>query len=415
MEDISQTLSRTLQKNLQEKKAQQCSCNRQDQVRYYCAQENCEKHKNDIFFCDQCFESIMEEPRKHTLFPIMRMQSVMDNGLVQLIERERKMYECVSRQGNNALIAYLEQQKPANAPLNQLETIHTDFTHYLSLYQQSLQQQDFRKLQEFNQRQPYFAQQIEKGQQMADSIANEEFIYEKYSDRIQKCLIPLNDSVLAQSVIEMKLKLGKQLVQEEEEKMHRPIGPDQILEEMNDMKHSVNQLKAQIHAFICLFGGLEGASQLIKRILNSQQSINLLNESLQREEYKSEQYAEPPIHSLYEKPIQQYNMASITQGQPETPYPPFVEQKMESFLEEWNRLSREIAVQEHQKHGVSYLFTQEKLEQVKQQYDQNKVTPGREPALTELVNMRGWKWSLEELNAKADIYKQVNEAEFEGL
>jgi len=66
------------------------------------------------------------------------------------------MYESFSKQGNNALIKYLELQQQPDSQ-NQLETIHSDFEHYLSLYQQHLKHFDFRKLQELNQRQPYFA------------------------------------------------------------------------------------------------------------------------------------------------------------------------------------------------------------------------------------------------------------------
>ncbi|TNV81775.1 hypothetical protein FGO68_gene627 [Halteria grandinella] len=46
----------------------ECRCKRGQPLKYYCAQDNCQIHKDDIFSCELCIEDLMKRKEPHINF-----------------------------------------------------------------------------------------------------------------------------------------------------------------------------------------------------------------------------------------------------------------------------------------------------------------------------------------------------------
>ena len=91
-----------------------CACNRGLKVRFYCTRNNCEEHKDNIFFCDECFEEIMNQIVAHPCSQIHKLRDSLIPKWMALIEKENQLYSQFSAMYNKEklVIEYLEQHMP---------------------------------------------------------------------------------------------------------------------------------------------------------------------------------------------------------------------------------------------------------------------------------------------------------------
>lgn len=68
----------------------------------------------------------------------------------------------------------------------------------------------------------------------------------------------------------MKVKLGKMNVSAASNMTKVIYGQQELVEAANNLKHVVGKQEAQLNAFTSLFGGLEGASEIVKICFNNQ-------------------------------------------------------------------------------------------------------------------------------------------------
>ncbi|TNV81279.1 hypothetical protein FGO68_gene1586 [Halteria grandinella] len=251
MVDKPLNLKSTLSNKIQEQQAP-CSCGRGEQVRYYCAQDTCPAHRDDIFFCDDCFSDLMMKREPHFFLQIPHLLEDLKGKWMPLIEKEGHLYAQVSGWYNSQkeVIEWLERQAERQAGVSgrfirkdmlSFDQFHEEFRHQISQYEEHIQTFNAPRLMALNQKRIQLNEVIDRDYQYLTELGKPEYVFDNYKSCIQNCPIPTDpeQASLRESVLSMKVKLGKSNIEKASSMVRRQYTSEELIEEMNNLKHIV--------------------------------------------------------------------------------------------------------------------------------------------------------------------------------
>ncbi|TNV81896.1 hypothetical protein FGO68_gene15470 [Halteria grandinella] len=289
--------------NIIQEKQQPCPCNRGLLVRYYCAQENCAQHRDNIFFCDTCFSEIMKKRVPHFILQITDLLDELKNKWMALIEKEGKLYSTVSAKFNPLRNVYECLEKHA-VKLNEIagrlvfkdmvlfEKFHEEFKQYISRYEEYIQNYNIAQLHGLDRKCSQFDGTLDREFSYLSEISKPDFIYENYKCCIESCPIPQipDNSFVREHILLLKVKLGEQNINAATTKPKEQVNPQELADVVSNLRHIVNQQGAKINGYLSLFGTLKDTSSFVSRSFNIKgaecQAIDE-NHKWFREEYNS--------------------------------------------------------------------------------------------------------------------------------
>ncbi|TNV81999.1 hypothetical protein FGO68_gene15547 [Halteria grandinella] len=264
--------------NLIQEKQEDCKCARGLQVRFYCAQENCEKHSKDKFFCEDCFNEIGEAGEAHKMKSIPKLLEELKKTWLDLIEKEGRMYSeaSVAYNSQKALIECLDKQasKSVNGVLagrlvcrdmQRFHNFHEIFRQYIFEYEEYIQNFKVAKLHEVNSQSDTFHECLDQEFNYLPLISMPDFIFDNYRSCIESCPVPQSpdDKALREQILALKVKLGEKNILAASSMNMVPMNPQELADAVNNLKHAQRKQEAQINAYFSLFGSLEGAASVI--------------------------------------------------------------------------------------------------------------------------------------------------------
>ncbi|TNV82091.1 hypothetical protein FGO68_gene1905 [Halteria grandinella] len=270
-----------------QEKQEDCKCGRGDQVRYYCKQQGCDTHRNNLFFCSDCLDEIqdkVEQGEPHAFKQIHYFIKEVTTNWVALIEKEGSIHTRVSTMynSNKSLIEFLEAQAMRQAGVvgarlirrdkEKFDQFHAAFKEKTANYEEYSAEFSVAKLHLLNASYAELNNQLEQEFKYLLDIASPDFIFDNYRSCILDCPIPMrqDEKQLREKILEMKVKLGKMNVSAASNMTKVIYGQQELVEAVNNLKHEVGKQEAQLNAFTSLFGGLEGASEIVKICFNNQ-------------------------------------------------------------------------------------------------------------------------------------------------
>ncbi|TNV81822.1 hypothetical protein FGO68_gene1433 [Halteria grandinella] len=275
----------------------ECRCKRGQPLKYYCAQDNCQLHKDDIFSCELCIEDLMKRKQPHINFFVSHLMDEVKGKWNLLIEKEEQMYREITTQyaSQKSVIESLEMHAQGQTQfqgrlicrdLLSLQQFHDDFTTYLSENDYIINSSTIRQLHPTLDKCAYFSQILDREFTYLLNLANPEFLLSNYSTCIDACRVSFNyeEKAAREQMLAMKVRLGKQKIQEAQSATRMPLNPQELEDAFNTLRQAVALQEAQMKAFVSLVGNLEGAAALVNMCINSQSREELATvEQLQSE------------------------------------------------------------------------------------------------------------------------------------
>ncbi|TNV81285.1 hypothetical protein FGO68_gene8430 [Halteria grandinella] len=497
----------SLRNNEIQQKQDLCLCTR-GLIRFQCTQVNCVKHIENIFFCDDCFNEIMETGESHSQKLITKLFEELSNKWMALIEMEGKLYTQVDAKYNSIkqIIECLETQPSSKDPnFSRLvgkdklvfDKFHVEFKNSIATYEQYAESQNVSKIYSLNDLHAHFHQTIDRNFSYMIEIGKPEFLYQNYKLCIEGCPLPINpdDASAREQILGMKVRLGEENILSASTVSKVSADPNELVDAVNSLNVSQQEQKALLRSFISLFGSLKDAAnfinlcissrnqcgyplQEIKQQLNDQEQkalreiqaqsndlkhrinraeqainkldrviishqsnamtklpafqkeIKLCDEKLSRQfRLKMEQDVQS-IHILIDAKLSQLKFGSQDKKTANTTQLPNKPKTIQEQLDIQSQMSQSlffdiqslanIHPQAAAASNSTIQFTQEMLDRLLLIFNSplNDCTPSLnangQSKLTEYILQFEWKWSLEQLNSKADIERKVQWSEFEG-
>ncbi|TNV80690.1 hypothetical protein FGO68_gene13408 [Halteria grandinella] len=257
-----------------------CKCLRGHKVRYYCAQEICQLHLNDIFLCDICFQDLMKkEPHKLQLINVLFEE--LKAKWADYIDKVEKIYAVVNSKvkANWQLNSWLY-----NASINQGATvrhnINEDWDYFANKLYQELkglkstfmecsQTLDVVKLHYNNSWLSINQETFNKLSYLAD-IVQPDFLYDLYKPCIKDCQIPLEYDLqsLRKQILAFKVRLAEENITAAKAPPKLVLNPQEIQDTVMNLKYAQAIQDAQLEAIISLFGNIKGASKFVNMSLS---------------------------------------------------------------------------------------------------------------------------------------------------
>ncbi|TNV80923.1 hypothetical protein FGO68_gene265 [Halteria grandinella] len=400
-----------------------CQCG--EKAKYYCDEVVCKMHGECIYICDPCLIKIMEGvSEKHLMFPLTRFQIIYDTTWLPICKKEEQI-RIVANHPKKQVFAYFDKQEDftGRRVSKDLEILlskdRQDISKFAQEYEECMQSGQFDKLRDLNKKLTELSKRIEADSKLFEEINKPDLFQQNYRQTLKKCslLTILQESLsLAESVIELKESLAMSIIEE--------------------AKHldALSKLKAKVSAYSTLFGGLKGASQIFKVLINNQKQIQELLQRIEALENPSTKEGGSSNSRLSQGPRNEddlgayrgvlSNMDSLNDSKSQ-------KECMEAFQDQ-NEDYQQIAKNEESLNSSglqndllmlgckqlsdAHLFTQARLDTLKikiQEQIKGKFSEKYQQKWNEYANSQEWRKTIYELNTKADINRPLNQTELE--
>ncbi|TNV81033.1 hypothetical protein FGO68_gene7709 [Halteria grandinella] len=272
--------NRSLLNNQIHEHQEDCTCTRGLQVYYFCSQQNCEMHKVEKFFCEDCFNEIMKWGEVHKMQSVPLLLEELKKRWFDLIEKEGQMFSeaSIAYNSKKALIEYLDKQGSLNENGVQEETrlvcrdmqrfrqFREILRQYISEYEEYIQNFKVAKLHEVNSQSDSFHECLVQEFNYLPSIAKPEFILDNYRSCIQSCPVPQSgeEQVLREQILSLKVKVGVQNMLDASKDMEKvPISQGELVDTVSKLIQTQRKQEAQMNAVFSFFENLEGVASVI--------------------------------------------------------------------------------------------------------------------------------------------------------
>ncbi|TNV80010.1 hypothetical protein FGO68_gene8943 [Halteria grandinella] len=426
-----------------------CRCKRGELLKYYCAQSNCIKHKDDLYFCEKCAE------RGHVYNLISQLMVECRSKWDALIEIEEKSYAEITSQyaKQSAVIEYIDayaQTVPwftghlLSKEMLKFNQFHSNFLAFLDC--NHLKLTAIRQLHRMLERCTSFSQSLNKHLSNLGNLSRPDFVFQNYAPCIVTCPISLDpaDSLSRMEILAMKVRLENKKLAVISNMKAAKLNPQDICETVASLRNMVVKQEAQMSAFMSLVGSLEGAARLICMCVDGKRNngeegdpkvkkeieskISEIKQAIdskldQRDFMKFKRDVEDQMKSLLDslnKQSQQLDPLEwcALQNQPELQSSLYSSQQLPRILRS-PRLGQS-ALSFKRIIARSPPFSQEMLDRMISTFNRpfNGYTPrlnaeGHSKIAEHIINQR-WNWSIEYLNATADINNPAQQGQFEG-
>ncbi|TNV80710.1 hypothetical protein FGO68_gene1825 [Halteria grandinella] len=271
---------------------------------YYCGEESCEEHKDNIELCKKCYSKIMCQQNHRSPLPLSNFQNMLDDAWLPLLEREEQAFQRIfTNYPNRKVYEYVERKmsskegRKVSKDLKRCRKRHEEIKRHIRQYQECLKDGQYKALKALNLKLPELHKMVEVGESYLKEISQPEFIHEHCKQRILECAIPFleEDSLLSNTMIGMKRQLGLEVVEE----ANYPLQDNQNdinqqnnetnlingrhshpLSQFEQLAREIRALKASHTGFSSQFGGIDGASQLMRVILMQQEDKKMFDKRL---------------------------------------------------------------------------------------------------------------------------------------
>ncbi|TNV80618.1 hypothetical protein FGO68_gene4051 [Halteria grandinella] len=263
-----------------------CKCLRGHKVRYYCAQENCQLHLNDIFLCDICFQDLMKkEPHKLQLINVLFEE--LKAKWTDFIDKVEKFHALVQNKVQSQwelnywlYNASIRQNATARHNINDdwayfANKLYEELKGQKSTFMQCSQTLNVVRLHDNNSWLAKNQEIFNKFGYLAD-IEKPDFLYDLYKHCIANCTIPLEqDQVsLRQQILAFKVRLAEESIAAAIASPKLVLNPQELQDTVMNLKHAQAIQEAKLQAMFSLFGDIKGASSFVSQSL-SQRNYDL--------------------------------------------------------------------------------------------------------------------------------------------
>ncbi|TNV81828.1 hypothetical protein FGO68_gene2753 [Halteria grandinella] len=277
--------------NIIQEQQDPCKCNRGLKIRFYCTCINCPKHKDDIFFCDECFSDIMDSGEAHSQKLIIKLFEELSNKWIALIEKEGKLHSQVDAKYNSIrkLIECIETQPLNNACRSvrqdklEFDKFHEEFKQRITIFEQYAQGQNASQVYSLNGLHAAYSEKLDNKFSYLLDIGKPDFLFENYRHLIGTCPIPIDpdDNFLREQILALKVRLGEQNILAAHNIPKVILNQQELVDAVNNLKVSQAKQEAHMNAFFSLFGSLKDAASFVNHSISSRrEGVNMLVESL---------------------------------------------------------------------------------------------------------------------------------------
>ncbi|TNV73619.1 hypothetical protein FGO68_gene13932 [Halteria grandinella] len=258
-----------------------CKCGRGQKVKFYCDQENCEKHKDNLFFCDYCFNEIMKKREPHFILQIPYLLQDLTSTWDELIDKIQKLQEQLATHyfPQKDLIASLEQTalnqpfsgRLVHRDMERFQKFHEEFQQIIPVVRGYIGENNVAELQLLKGQCTSFGETYQREFEYLMEIGKPTFIFDNYKPCIEKCLIPFYPEESKNQLLSLKVKLGQQNIANAQNAGKSHFSNEELAEAVSNLNYKVSVQEAQINAYISLVGNLSRAASLTSMCIKSQE------------------------------------------------------------------------------------------------------------------------------------------------
>ncbi|TNV86193.1 hypothetical protein FGO68_gene10738 [Halteria grandinella] len=260
-----------------------CKCGRGQKVKFYCDQENCEKHKDNLFFCDYCFNEIMKKREPHFILQIPYLLQDLSSAWDELIDIIKKLQEQLAAHytPQKELIASLEQTalnqpfsgRLVHRDMERFQKFHEEFQQIIPVVRGYIEENNVGELQQLKGQCTSFGETYQREFEYLMEIGKPTFIFDNYKPCIEKCLIPFypEESLVRDQLLSLKVKLGQQNIANAQNAGKSHFSNEELAEAVSQLSYKVSVQEAWVNAFASLVGDLQRGAVMVGLCINNQQ------------------------------------------------------------------------------------------------------------------------------------------------
>ncbi|TNV79386.1 hypothetical protein FGO68_gene16980 [Halteria grandinella] len=403
--DWSNKMQSTTANNIFQEKQEQCTCGK-NKVRYYCIEKGCKDHQENIFFCDSCFNVLMDREEGHKQKDISTLKIPLQESWMTLFQNEGKIYTEVDAayRKQKDIIEHLERHDPCNTlgfkgrliarDKKMLDEFNTEFQVHKAKMQELIANEQTSQLYAYNNLRDQLNARIDRDFQYLTKIGADNYIYKNYYQCIENCSLP-KDQYVRETVLQMKLKLANERIEEASNKPQALQNPQDFAEELSTVKHLVLKHEAQLRAYSSIFGNFKGACNIANVCSDFDQveKLKIQCQGLLVEMNELKKYSDHAIREL----------ESFKPTKPNKGVPPQQQQLLQFQLPDLSMVHSSNAQGASLIEVINPIFSQQVLD-----------AEFGKPELKEIMQQFEWKWSAQQLNQYAVTSRQVQLTQFEG-